>query len=84
MVVRQCLGIVNGKNNSFKEYFSFVFNKFDRIKITNVHKNEVYEFLVEKILDEDFEEGSSNLILYSEKKDQINEGELPTPRTIIS
>lgn len=55
-----------------------------RIKITNVHKNEIYEFLVEKILDEDTEEGSSNLILSSEKKDEITEGELPTPRTRIS
>jgi hypothetical protein len=55
-----------------------------RIKITNVEKNEIYEFIVEKILDEDFEEGSSNLILYSEKKDEITDGELSTPRTIIS
>jgi hypothetical protein len=55
-----------------------------RIKITNVEKNEIYEFLVEKILDEDLEEGSSNLILYSEKKDEITEGELSTPRTINS
>jgi len=54
-----------------------------RIKITNVHKNEIYEFIVEKILDEDLEEGSSNLILYSKKKDEINEGELLTPRAII-
>ncbi len=44
----------------------------------------MYEFIVEKILDEDLEEGSSNLILYSEKKDEINEGELSTPRNIIS
>ncbi len=56
----------------------------NRIKITNVEKNDIYEFVVEKILDEDFEEGSSNLILYSEKKDEIAEGELHTPRTIIS
>ncbi len=62
-------------------YFFFILN---RIKITNVEKNDIYEFVVEKILDEDFEEGSSNLILYSEKKDEIAEGELHTPRTIIS
>jgi hypothetical protein len=61
-----------------------VFIGLYRIKITNAHKNEIYEFLVEKILDEDFEEGSSNLILYSNKKDEINEGELVTPRTLIS
>jgi hypothetical protein len=61
--------------------FFFILN---RIKITNVEKNDIYEFVVEKILDEDFEEGSSNLILYSEKKDEIAEGELHTPRTIIS
>ncbi|CAF3836154.1 unnamed protein product [Rotaria sordida] len=54
------------------------------IKITNVHKNEIYEFSVEKILDEDLEEGSSNLILYSEKKDEMNESELATPQSIIS
>ncbi|CAF1436666.1 unnamed protein product [Rotaria magnacalcarata] len=54
------------------------------IKITNVEKNELYEFSVEKILDEDLEEGSSNLILYSEKKDEISESELATPRSIIS
>jgi hypothetical protein len=61
--------------------FFFILN---RIKITNVEKNDIYEFVVEKILDEDFEEGSSNLILYSEKKDEIAEGELHTPRNIIS
>lgn len=55
-----------------------------RIKITNVQKNEIYEFSVEKILDEDIEEGSSNLILYSEKKDDINESELATPQSVIS
>ncbi|CAF3752454.1 unnamed protein product [Rotaria socialis] len=54
------------------------------IKITNVEKNELYEFSVEKILDEDLEEGSSNLILYSKKKDEMNESELATPRSIIS
>ncbi|CAF3800670.1 unnamed protein product [Adineta steineri] len=54
------------------------------IKITNVQKNEIYEFLVEKLLDEDIEEGSSNLILYSKKKDEINESELITPQTLIS
>jgi len=53
-----------------------------RIKITNVQRKEIYEFLVEKILDEDFEEGSSNLILTSEKKDETTDGELSTPRMI--
>ncbi|UJR31343.1 hypothetical protein I4U23_018839 [Adineta vaga] len=55
------------------------------IKITHVQRNEIYEFVVEKILDEDLEEGSSNLILYSKKKDDTNENELLTPpRTLIS
>jgi hypothetical protein len=39
---------------------------------------------VEKLLDEDMEEGSSNILLVSEKKEGINEGELTTPRTISS
>jgi hypothetical protein len=68
----------------FKKDLYCLFFGLYRIKITNVHKNEIYEFSVEKILDEDFEEGSSNLILYSNKKDEINEGELVTPRTLIS
>ncbi len=82
MVVRQHHGIVNGRILFKKDLYCF-FGLY-RIKITNVHKNEIYEFSVEKILDEDFEEGSSNLILYSNKKDEINEGELVTPRTLIS
>jgi hypothetical protein len=82
MVVRQVHGIVNGNICDVRNsLFFFILN---RIKITNVEKNDIYEFVVEKILDEDFEEGSSNLILYSEKKDEIAEGELHTPRTIIS
>lgn len=63
---------------------TFFCNLLYRIKITNVQKNEIYEFSVEKILDEDIEEGSSNLILYSEKKDDINESELATPQSVIS
>lgn len=39
---------------------------------------------MEKILDEDLEEGSSNLILHSEKKEEITEGELATPRILMS
>jgi hypothetical protein len=70
--------------DSIRNHFFLIESIIFRIKITNVHRNEIYEFLVEKILDEDFEEGSSNLILYSKKKDEINEGELPTPQTIIS
>ncbi|CAF1154399.1 unnamed protein product [Adineta ricciae] len=53
------------------------------IKITNIQRNEVYEFSVEKVLDEDIEEGSSNLILYCKKRDDSNENDLHTPSRIL-
>ena len=78
MVARQ----VNGKSLTRRAVIDVL--RSARIKISHVEKNEISEFLVEKLLDEEFEEGSSNLLLYSAQKDEINEGELATPRTRTS
>ena len=80
-VARAARGTVNGKSFLPCGTLFPAVKDFFRIKITNVSRNEIYEFPVEKLLDENVEAGSSNLILFSETKEEINEGELATPRT---
>ena len=82
MAARPLRGIVNGKSVlPFLGIFWALQNVF-RIKVTHVSKNATYEFPVEKLLDENVEAGSSNLILFSATKEELNEGELATPRTL--